>query len=409
MDALVGEIRLFAFAWAPVGWARCDGTLVSVEQYPQLFAVVGNQYGGDGKTTFALPDLRGRTPVHSGSTDDGLSLVQGEAAGQYQVVLTVGQMAPHSHPLRAYQKNREVEGGASSGAAVWQIQTSRADDATFLVGACDTGAANNWTWSSDTISETGENNPHSNMQPSLVINACIALEPITLQAQPLSTDLAAGSPEKSRTEKSSAEISSAHYLGEIRLFATDELPEGWVPCDGRRLDVEKHDSLYSLIGNWFGGDGIHEFAVPDFRGRIAVHAGKGPDGMPPLRVGTALGSETVALTSDQLPAHRHPLFDTRSAQSEASGAGITGTEPAHTGAAESQRADMAPLSQPVFSTDAATDAARDGRTDAEADAASVLHAETLGQSGLSEAHENMMPTIALCYAIAVDGIYPPEP
>src|SRR5690554_3611771 len=376
MDFIVGEIRLFAFAWAPVGWARCDGTLLSVEQYPLLYAALGSQYGGDGTHTFALPDLRGHTPVHNGMGPEGFSVEPGEAGGQYHVVLTAEQIPPHTHPVHGYQSHphRAVDGNVSAGA--WQIPTSGAGQGTFQMGvadaaahtetgtAADIAAPQRLLWAQDTVSSAGEGAAHSNMQPSLVINACVAIETSPQQTQ------------------------SQHYQGEIRLFATDALPDGWLPCDGRQLSVETHETLYSLLGNWFGGDGVHEFALPDLRGRIPVHAGKGSANMPPLRVGTPLGAETVALTIDQMPVHRHQLLDPSGAPTSSSVAGSPGVGlPGNEGG-------LAPVSQVA---------------EGEASQVSALHAETLGQSGLSEAHDNMMRSITWQYAIAIEGEYPPEP
>lgn len=360
MDAIVGEVRLFAFAWAPVGWARCDGTLLSIQQYPVLFAALGNQYGGDGTHTFSLPDLRGRTPVHSGVSAEGFNVEPGQSGGQYQVVLTADHIAPHSHPLRAYHHHRDQAAGCATTTGVWQIPTSGVGQGTFYIGPAGYigPASQNLLWAQDAVSMAGEGAAHSNMQPSLVINACIAIE---------------ASPE--------AAENPGHYQGEIRLFATDTLPPGWLPCDGRRLSVEKHDALYSLLGNWFGGDGAHDFALPDLRGRVPVHAGKGPGNMPPLRVGTPLGAETVALTTDQMPAHSHQL---------------PSASPTDTPVTDSpvNEGDMAPVPHSAEATTTKPTA---------------LHAETLGQSGLSEAHDNMMPSITLQYAIAIEGEYPPEP
>ena len=88
MEPILGSITLFGFDWAPVGWARCDGTLLSISSNTALFSLLGTTYGGDGKTTFALPDLRGRAPMHDG-TGPGLSpKVIGQAGGTESVTLT---------------------------------------------------------------------------------------------------------------------------------------------------------------------------------------------------------------------------------------------------------------------------------------------------------------------------------
>src|SRR5262249_27160571 len=92
----VGEIRMFGGNFAPLGWALCDGSLLSISENETLFALIGTTYGGDGQTTFALPDLRGRVPMHMGGT-----FVQGQAAGVETMTLTVAQIPAHSHAMLA--------------------------------------------------------------------------------------------------------------------------------------------------------------------------------------------------------------------------------------------------------------------------------------------------------------------
>ena len=95
-DPYLGEIRIFAGTFAPVNWAMCEGQLLQIAQYDALFSLIGTTYGGDGLNTFALPDLRGRLPIHQGG-----GFVTGEAGGAEQVTLTAQQLAGHTHPLMA--------------------------------------------------------------------------------------------------------------------------------------------------------------------------------------------------------------------------------------------------------------------------------------------------------------------
>src|SRR3954449_2879457 len=96
----VGEIRIFAGSFPPAGWAFCDGALQPIAENETLFALIGTTYGGDGQETFALPDLRGRVPVHQGQSS-GSNYVMGELGGIESETLTVGQMAAHSHDFKA--------------------------------------------------------------------------------------------------------------------------------------------------------------------------------------------------------------------------------------------------------------------------------------------------------------------
>src|SRR5579883_866836 len=96
-DQFTGEIRIFGGNFAPQDWAFCDGSLLAIATYPQLFNVLGTTYGGDGEVTFALPDLRGRIPLHVGTDRGGNNYAQGQAAGSEQITLTTQQMPQHSH------------------------------------------------------------------------------------------------------------------------------------------------------------------------------------------------------------------------------------------------------------------------------------------------------------------------
>jgi microcystin-dependent protein len=97
MDPFIGEVKLFAGNYAPVGWAFCDGSLLSIAENDELFSLIGTTYGGDGSTTFGLPDLRGRVPVNQGSGPRLSPYSMGQAGGSEQVTLTGTQIPPHTH------------------------------------------------------------------------------------------------------------------------------------------------------------------------------------------------------------------------------------------------------------------------------------------------------------------------
>ena len=101
MDQMVGEIRVISFDWAPAEWAICDGATLSIETYKILFSVIGTTYGGDGVTTFKLPDFRGRAPLGMGAGQGLSPIVVGELGGVEQVVLTMGQLPNHNHVATA--------------------------------------------------------------------------------------------------------------------------------------------------------------------------------------------------------------------------------------------------------------------------------------------------------------------
>lgn len=161
-EPFVGEIRMFAGNFAPRGWAFCDGQLLAVSQNDALFSLLGTIYGGDGRTTFGLPDLRGRIPIHAG-TGPGLSPRRlGAKAGEEKVTLTVNQLPSHRHSWNA------TTNSAQSRDAVNRIPAA-------VPGTLYTGNANQTNLSSSAVTNVGGSRSHTNLQPYLCVHFIIAL------------------------------------------------------------------------------------------------------------------------------------------------------------------------------------------------------------------------------------------
>ncbi|ARU60748.1 phage tail protein [Tumebacillus avium] len=158
-EPFVGEVRLFANNYAPRGWMFCEGQILQINQNQALYSLLGNVYGGDGVTTFALPDYRGRVPIHVSPTIP-LGTSQGEAAH----TLTVNEMPQHTHQVSAASANAA---DPSPSGGVWSSQLNGYSPAAQLV-AMDVEA----------IGVTGGSQPHENMQPYLVLNYAIAIQGI---------------------------------------------------------------------------------------------------------------------------------------------------------------------------------------------------------------------------------------
>jgi microcystin-dependent protein len=156
----VGEIRMFAGNFAPAGWMFCEGQLLPISDYQTLFNLIGTTYGGDGQSTFALPDLRGRLPIHQGG---GFTLA--ENGGVEQVTLTVGQIPAHSHPFLATTNLTSTQSPSADLLAAMNLALNE-----LYVPAAGTLAL-----APASISATGGSQPHSNFQPYLCINFIISL------------------------------------------------------------------------------------------------------------------------------------------------------------------------------------------------------------------------------------------
>ena len=159
----IGEIRIFAGSFAPAGWAFCDGQLLAISENDTLFNLIGTTYGGDGQETFALPDLRGRVPLHMGTGSDGITYQLAEEAGVETVTLTTQQIPIHNHAfLASLNAPTSTDPTAGGGAQDSQVHTFTEDVANKQMNASSLVAA-------------GGNQPHDNLQPYLCINFILSL------------------------------------------------------------------------------------------------------------------------------------------------------------------------------------------------------------------------------------------
>ena len=157
-DPYVGEIRMFAGNYAPYDWLFCEGQLLPISQNETLFQVIGTTYGGDGQSTFRLPDLRGRLPIHQGN---GFELA--ETGGAEEITLTVNQISAHSHPLLG----AAVDGNAID--AGGNLPANSLDITPYINATPDGNMA------PTAISAVGGSQPHTNFQPYLCVDFIISL------------------------------------------------------------------------------------------------------------------------------------------------------------------------------------------------------------------------------------------
>lgn len=167
MDPFVAEIRVFPFNFPPKGWAYCDGSILPLSQNTALFSLLGTTYGGDGKSTFALPDLQGRAALGAGQGPGLSDYAHGWETGSESVTLLQSEMPSHAHTARASSEVAELQGPApdralarSTGGSAYQT------DANALNGPM----------SPQSLAPAGGDAPHNNMPPALVMNFCIALQ-----------------------------------------------------------------------------------------------------------------------------------------------------------------------------------------------------------------------------------------
>ncbi|MES2555468.1 MAG: tail fiber protein [Bacteroidota bacterium] len=176
-EPFVGEVKTFGFSFSPLGYDYCKGQLYSIAQYTALFALIGTTYGGDGQTTFALPDLQGRVPIGQGQGPGLPDYTIGEAAGTPAVTLTTANIPQHIHSLNSMQvqikasndtADENSAAGLFPGVAASAVYTGAASANTFTGGTVVSG----------TTDITGSGLPFGVMNPYLVLNYCIAVEGI---------------------------------------------------------------------------------------------------------------------------------------------------------------------------------------------------------------------------------------
>jgi microcystin-dependent protein len=165
-EPFIGEIRMVGFNFAPRGWAMCNGQIMSIAQNTALFALVGTYYGGDGQSTFALPDMRSRLPLHQGQGQGLSSYVIGESIGVESVTLIPTELPMHQHGVVAARDGQRTSSPAGN-----LLASGEADVYTH-----DT--SNAVQMSAQEVGFAGGNQPHSNLQPFLCVNFVIALEGI---------------------------------------------------------------------------------------------------------------------------------------------------------------------------------------------------------------------------------------
>ena len=162
-NPFIGEIRLFAFPFAPKGWLLCNGQLLAIQQWQALFSILGTTYGGNGVNTFALPNMQGRVPTHWGTSPSLGSIVIGEQLGQESHTLLLTEVPAHTHL---------ASGSTDAASLAGPVNNVVATSAQNPYAPALTNPVTLWP---GTVAQAGGGQPHQNRQPYLVVSACIAI------------------------------------------------------------------------------------------------------------------------------------------------------------------------------------------------------------------------------------------
>jgi microcystin-dependent protein len=347
----LSELRIFSFDIVPHGWTRCNGQLLPIDQNQALYSLLGAAYGGNDLTTFAVPDLQARVPMHT-----GFSMPRGVGAGEAEHILTLDEIPVHTHTALASS----------------EPPTSPTPTNNFWVGELTLApygiTNNNPPMSATALSSTGEGQSHTNMAPYTVLNICMA----TVGIYPQSNDNAP------------ADSQGDNYLTEIRMFAGKVVPAAWTPCNGQILPISKNSDLFGLIGDRYGGNGETTVGLPNLQIRGAVGAGKPPN-LTPYGTGEIGGMVTVTLTENETPAHTHApnAFE--------SGTGNTPTSDPNNAIWRIPGTDRG---LNYYATAIGTPLSMNGNA--------------IGRQGSGQPHNNLMPYTVFIFCIALQGTYPSE-
>lgn len=264
----LGEITWFAGNFAPTGTVFCNGGTLNILENTDLFSLIGTVYGGDGRTTFGLPDLQSRMPMHQGTGPGLSSYFSGRTGGTETETLSIREMTHHSHFINgssaAAESTDPKDKTVTKGIHTFFHRIYRLFDTEPLVNM-----------HTDAIGVTGQNQPHNNMPPFLNINCLVNL----IGVNPFFSG-----------------PTSESFLGEIRWVTYPSArPQGWADCDGQILPKNDFPELHAVLGDNFGASAT-VFSLPDLRGRMPMHSS--------TDVGQKGGLEQVELTEKEI-SHTH--------------------------------------------------------------------------------------------------------
>lgn len=339
MNGYISEIRAFAFPFDIKFWLPCDGRSLHINQNLQLFQLIGTTFGGSGDT-FNIPDLRDRVLIGNGAGRPDFAI-----GGEEAHSLSIQEMPRHSHQAVASSHDADTSTPLEN---FWPANAGYVTESNASMNA-------------QAVLQVGFGTAHDNMSPYLAVNYAICISGVY--------------PGKDFGNED-------EYLGGTKMFAGKVESKHWLPCDGRLLPLEANRALFSLLGTYYGGDGVTNFAVPDLRGRAPVCWGEGAfKDLTPYKIGEAAGEESTRVTMGQMAWHFHPVL-----------ANVKGNS--------LNPSNMVWANQP-------------GRPTVfcfakEKGVGALMNPAALAEVGGDQPHNNMMPFQAIHFLIALTGEFPPR-
>lgn len=283
-DPFLGEIRAFAFGFVPNGWIQCNGQTLNIVSNQALYSLLGTTYGGNGTSTFAVPNLADRIVIGPGQGSNLPNYSLAQTGGSKTFTISMDNMPTHTHTgtnLPAASANLQVYYNNVTAASPSPEGTYYAKNASnFYSATYNTVMAS--STSSCTTESAGISQAANGMMPYLAMNYCICVSGLYPTTSGAGFD---------------------PLLGEIKLFAGNFIPGGWAACNGQSLTIMQNQALYSLLGTNYGGNST-TFMLPDLKGRTPIHIGQGA-GLTNHQLAEKGGSIQCTLTATTLPSHNH--------------------------------------------------------------------------------------------------------
>lgn len=354
-NSFVGEVRLYAGDKVPDGWLLCDGSSKDINRYYDLYATIGETFGGDGHSSFNVPDLRGRVPVHMGNLNDTVKLNLADKVGSEMIELTAAHLPKHNHDF--YVTEDKADSVSPDGAFIaTTLDGNKAELSTYA--AYDDSKKIQMNAAS--IASAGVTTKVSTVQSFIAINYIICYEGAMTVVE--------------------------NYIGEVKLFPlwNDRLAKDWIPCNGQMMQINSGTKdLAGILKTQYGGDGTTNFGIPDLRGRVPVG---GVLGDPLYSFGKKLGVMQTNLDANNMPPHRHGV---KVADGD-------GTQPSPLNNFLANVVGAAGVSAGMHYL-------KNGKPSGNL---SKMDSNVVGNTGNGSPISNVQPVLGFVFAIAPKGIYP---
>ena len=374
----IGEIKMFGGTFAPAGWAFCAGQLMAISENDTLFNLIGTTYGGDGQSTFGLPDMRGRVVIHQGQGGGLSNYNLAQTGGSESVTLPTFQQIPQSTTISSWRTPTPRRARTPAGNQTVAFENVNQSPMPYSYYPYDGSAQ--VTLPANSIQATGGSQPHDNIQPVIALNFCISLFGVLPD-----TDLIAAQSSAFPTFET-----ETHHGNTFRRASSDLRVQfrsqglGVLPRSAHAA-VAEHGAVLAAGHDLWRRRQVELPALPNIQGQGAISLPDRDRGLSLYDLGEQTGAQNVSLLSSEIPSHPHGFVATTNG-------GTTQTPAGAQLAVASSGSKAGSISANYLSTNSAQ----------------TSMTLALGFTGGNQPHNNMQPYLTMNYCIALQGVYPPR-